>query len=224
MATPVLNWFGVPTFRGSFLPADLALTLLVKHQHNKHQQWHFLASALSFQSLLTILPLLLMIAANCDSFSSKPRNRRPKQLAASPPLGRPFSKEIRDSSADGSLDRRQLHAQPRKRAIPALTAPARTWTPAPTWMSSLFQRLLHVCFRLHACLSSKKKNSLWARHFVANPFDCKSSLQKHCDTAGQQRQGTPGWVWLLLGWLFCPPEEQNFSWLSSSKRVDDVTK
>lgn len=71
-----------------------------------------------------------MIVAKCDSFSFKPWNRRPKQLAASSPLGRTFSKEICDSSADGSLDQQAAPPTAEKTGNPSAHHPSEDVNPS----------------------------------------------------------------------------------------------
>lgn len=113
----------------NFLLADLAMPLLVKN-------WHSVSSGISsqvpfpFSAYQLSVSWLQMIVAKHYSFSSKPWNCWPKQLAASSPLGRPFSKEIHDSSADGSLDQQAAPPTAKKTGNPSARYPSKDVNPS----------------------------------------------------------------------------------------------
>lgn len=97
-----------------------------------------------------------MIAAKCSSFSSKLWNHRPKQLAALCLLGQSFSKETRDSSADGSLNQQAAPPTAKKTSNPSACCPSKDVNPVLAWTSLYFQKLLAVCFRLNAWLVGRR--------------------------------------------------------------------
>lgn len=149
-----------------------------------------------------------MIAAKCSSFTSKPWNHWPKQLAAlCVSWGNLFPTKPMIHLQMAPWISRQLHPQPKNLTIPVLAVPARMWTQG--WHGTLYifrNSLLFLSVSVLGWVVGRRKTcgghcSQWWG-FV---------LEKHCDTAGQHPQGNPGWVWLLLGWLFCLSEEHNLS-------------